>query len=28
VVIEGHRLDPELLAERAHRERLDAPLVG
>ena len=28
VVVERHRLDPELLAEGAHRQRLDAALVG
>ena len=28
VVVEGHRLDPELLAELAHRECLEPALVG
>jgi hypothetical protein len=28
VAVEGHRLEPELLAETTHRHRLDAGSVG
>jgi hypothetical protein len=28
MLVQGHRLDPELFAEPAHRERLEAAFVG